>query len=699
MPEVIRTILTADSSELRSEFAKASAALSGYQQQQQAGFSKALAGHQSELAALRLESTGFTALASSMREQNALRDAAARLAASANITEKQAVAILQEKLQLQKNLVTSAAQASAAAVAAASRLNAITNPRSTGLPGGGGLAPLTPQSLAALDRGIASTNELRRQTLLAGQAGKNGALGFLAFSQAVEDAQYGIKGVLNNIPQMILGFGGTAGLAGAISLAAVAATLLYPVLKDLYGATDNQNLVKAAKEFDAVFKAGMETVREFERGVQVEREMLTLSQEIHNSLKARLQLTGQLSNYWDEELTKAKQVRDQQKEILQARFRLAEAKGEIVPAAKAGIRDLEGKGTAADLVNRQKEYLRVQQEILRIGEVTSNLTEETQAKDLADTNRLIELKKNLAGSEANIAAAKKEMEGLKVKDFVDKGKDLSASSKRRRLIKEEIEAIDKGKEVRKSAYAEEIAAASAQIKNLDTKANKTKEEIDTLTILINQRRELNSLEDQTERATAAAAALKKQKEEMKELAAQTKRAAEENKRRLAEQKRQNGAQADFGTELAALRLELAGRKEMADKLREEYQLRKDAAALAGEAGISEQQALTALREKAKLLKQLKDKEENGGKLRGIRRYEGSVSSTLGARGRLGVDGSRIVLGGARLGLNARNSELRRRAGERSAAQRPPADPGLKALERSVDLQEQMLGVFKKLGVI
>lgn len=714
MPEVIRTILTADSSQLRSEFARASAACAGYQQQQRTGFAAALAGHQAELAALRMQAAGFPALAASMRQQATLAEQAARLAVSANITERQAIAILQEKLQLQRNIAAAAGQASAAAATAAARAAAIANPRLTGLPGGGALPPLSAQSLAAMERAAAAQRELRRQTLLAGQSGRNGALGFLAFSQAVEDAQYGIKGVLNNIPQMILGFGGTAGLAGAISLAAVAAAVLYPVFKKLYGATDNENLQKAAAEFDAVFKAGMESAREFEHGVRVEREMLALSEEIHQSLSGRLQLVSNMSKYWDDELEKSKQLREMQKEILQARIELSQAKGETVTAATGGVRTLESKGVESDLINRGKEYLRVQQEIERIGKTNANITLETKTKEAAILSKIIELKKNLAGAEANFALQKTEGLQLAPTGFLDKLlsgdlkaarqklKEVAASKERVTQIRREIDLLEKSKEVTKSAYAEEIARATGQIEELDKKANKTKEEIESLKQLIEQRKVLNKLEDQTEQEAATFKGWQTFIDQIRKENEESQKAAEENKKLLAEQKSKDSAQADFGSEIAALRLEVSGRKEMADKLREEYQLRKAASELAEETGISEQQALAALREKAGLLEKLKAKEENGGKLRGIRRYEGSVASTLGARGlsgRLGVDGSRLELGGARLGQNARNSELRRRAGERTAAQRPPADPGLKALERSVDLQEQMLGVFKKLGVI
>lgn len=59
---------------------------------------------------------------------------------------------------------------------------------------------------------------------------RNNAQALLMFSQGFEDAQYGIRGVLNNIPSLIFAMGGTAGLAGAISIAAVAGSQLYSML-------------------------------------------------------------------------------------------------------------------------------------------------------------------------------------------------------------------------------------------------------------------------------------------------------------------------------------------------------------------------------------------------------------------------------------------------------------------------------------
>lgn len=58
----------------------------------------------------------------------------------------------------------------------------------------------------------------------------NAGMAMLMFSQGLEDAQYGLKGVLNNIPPLVMAMGGSAGLAGTISIAAVSVTQLTKVM-------------------------------------------------------------------------------------------------------------------------------------------------------------------------------------------------------------------------------------------------------------------------------------------------------------------------------------------------------------------------------------------------------------------------------------------------------------------------------------
>lgn len=131
---------------------------------------------------------------------------------------------------------------------------------------------LTPQSLRSLETASARAQDLARKTAQAGQSGKAGALGFLAFSQAVEDAQYGMKGVLNNIPQMILGFGGSAGLAGIFSLLAVAAYGAFQAIQKLSGLDAAIADAKAMTDAENAFTEALKKNR-------MEREALTAANE------------------------------------------------------------------------------------------------------------------------------------------------------------------------------------------------------------------------------------------------------------------------------------------------------------------------------------------------------------------------------------------------------------------------------------
>lgn len=80
-------------------------------------------------------------------------------------------------------------------------------------------------SLTAAERGaVRSQNALKglQQSLQStGSGSRNSGLAMLEFSRALEDAQYGLRGVLNNIPGLLTMMGSSAGLAGVVSIAAI----------------------------------------------------------------------------------------------------------------------------------------------------------------------------------------------------------------------------------------------------------------------------------------------------------------------------------------------------------------------------------------------------------------------------------------------------------------------------------------------
>jgi len=88
-------------------------------------------------------------------------------------------------------------------------------------------AKSTNKGLAQMERGARGVS---KELGKAKKSQKNFGMATLEASRAIEDMQYGVRGVLNNIPQLVMFLGAGAGLAGAISVAAVAAAQLGPLL-------------------------------------------------------------------------------------------------------------------------------------------------------------------------------------------------------------------------------------------------------------------------------------------------------------------------------------------------------------------------------------------------------------------------------------------------------------------------------------
>jgi len=92
----------------------------------------------------------------------------------------------------------------------------------------------------------------------AGGGGRGASVALLELSRAVEDAQYGIRGVLNNIPGLAIALGGGAGLAGAASLAAVAVASLGKAFLDFVNNTKAiEEATKIVTELDKKLDAAL----------------------------------------------------------------------------------------------------------------------------------------------------------------------------------------------------------------------------------------------------------------------------------------------------------------------------------------------------------------------------------------------------------------------------------------------------------
>lgn len=100
-------------------------------------------------------------------------------------------------------------------------------------------------------------------------SGRNGGMGMLELSRAFEDAQYGMRGVMNNIPGIVQSFGGSAGLAGAASFAAVSGYMLVKAWDDLQITLGNkENPAAAAAAQRKLAEAVQETRRRVDESVE-----------------------------------------------------------------------------------------------------------------------------------------------------------------------------------------------------------------------------------------------------------------------------------------------------------------------------------------------------------------------------------------------------------------------------------------------
>jgi hypothetical protein len=104
----------------------------------------------------------------------------------------------------------------------------------------------TEQAAGQMGQLTGHSNAASQAVTRAGKSSGNSALAVLELSRALEDAQYGIRGVLNNIPGLITMLGGGAGLAGVISIAAVAITQLWERFGGAKEAAEDVKDVEAA---------------------------------------------------------------------------------------------------------------------------------------------------------------------------------------------------------------------------------------------------------------------------------------------------------------------------------------------------------------------------------------------------------------------------------------------------------------------
>lgn len=198
------------------------------------------------------------------------------------------------------------------------------------------------QQIDALNK---STEQLDKDSKQATRSVKNMGQGALQAAYFFDDLQYGIRGIMNNIPGLVMGFGGGAGLAGAMSLAVLAGAKLY----EWMGKTEDKSayLAKKMKEHSKeIAEASRQAIRASYQALQEfnqQERTKTVNEEYQNYVKG---ITREFE-YQTEEL---------EKQIRLRREEAARQKGIDTRQAELDRVNLENDYQEGRITKRQRDY-------------------------------------------------------------------------------------------------------------------------------------------------------------------------------------------------------------------------------------------------------------------------------------------------------------------------------------------------------
>jgi hypothetical protein len=219
-----------------------------------------------------------------------------------------------------------------------------------------GRATVTGNGAAQTKREMAkAAKELEKQTT-------RNAMGFMALSNGLQDVQYGLGGIVNNIPQIVTGMGMGMGMAGAVQIAAVGVQFLLKNV-DLFGEKAKE-AAKAASELSAEAMADANAAY---KAAEATKAQAAAQREFNDALavteghyKAVIALSDQIIKQKQAEKDAEIALADAQAGMEMARIQLMEATGKmtkeeaIFAKDKVRIESESRKQTALTLAEETK---------------------------------------------------------------------------------------------------------------------------------------------------------------------------------------------------------------------------------------------------------------------------------------------------------------------------------------------------------
>jgi hypothetical protein len=307
----------------------------------------------------------------------------------------------------------------------------------------------------AMKKATVSANGVAQATKEVGKANSQGAMGFMALSNAVQDVQYGFGGIINNIPGIVSGMGLGMGVAGAAQIAGVAFAAVIKNV-DLFGQKAEEAREKAgelaAEMMGAADKAYKEAASVEALAAARESQAAAMA-KVDEAYKTTIALSDKAIKQAQEEKDAQTALIDAQSGMEMARIALAEA---------------QGKMTKEEAIFA-KDKARVEAESRK--QTAQTLAEETKAAELrkkaaAEVETAEKKRQAAAGlaeggvglmNEAERKAARENIESMKAMQGVSQGRQeqLARAIDDKSLIDFDPEMTEKNRQANRKKLAQE----------------------------------------------------------------------------------------------------------------------------------------------------------------------------------------------------------------------------------------------------
>lgn len=235
---------------------------------------------------------------------------------------------------------------------------------------------------SATDQLLASQTMLNKENVRAVQRGNKLNEGLIQLSYIMDDVQYGMRGILNNIPGLVMGFGASAGVAGAVSIATLAGYKFYEWLTK--EDEEEKKLADARKQRNAEFVAStkeayleLQKLNTEEQNRAINQAFIADLREVSDLYKQQTSEIKEQARLKLEELAHQKKIDTAKSSKERAEIELRYEKGEISQATKDYLllrnnEELQDKIYNADKASRDVEIESLSKQIGEIKEAISD---------------------------------------------------------------------------------------------------------------------------------------------------------------------------------------------------------------------------------------------------------------------------------------------------------------------------------------